>query len=930
VINSNATLTNQDNSIRGFGYINSGFYFVNNALVDADVGGRYLYLSGTISGTGTYTASNGGILGINGTVTGGVFNGPSSGGQVTGVNGTLAGSANVGLIGVAADCYLRLAGTITNSGTILVGGANNITNSGTILLDQSNARLGVDNGLAHATLAGGGVVRLAADDARIGAINNSNATLTNQNNTIRGFGYINSNFNFVNNATVNADVAGRALYLYGPTSGTGTYTASGGGVLGIVGVVTGGVFDGPSSGGLVTAYGGTLIDSANVGVFGVADDCYLRLAGTITNSGTILLDQNNARMGVDAGFANATLAGGGVVRLAADSARITAINNNNGTLINQDNTICGYGYINSDFNFINHGTVNADVGGRTLSVYTSNFVNTGTLAATNGGLLNGPGGYTQTSGVTLVANSSTIITGNGPSFGNLQIAGGRLEGSGTVGANVTIADTISPGNAVGSLAIGGDLTLTDLANLQIELGGLAQGTQYDFLSEAGTVPLTLAGTLDINFTNNFQLAIQPTDVFTILSSNATLLGAFSNMVGGRIATADYYGTLALSLVDNSVLLSDFVRAGVTPPSITSHPASQTIVSGATVTLSVTAVGAAPLTYQWYRGPTGTTTAPVGTDSASFTTPAITATTSYWVKVTNAANPTGVKSNTATLTVPPQPVATTGAATAITVTAATLVGTVNPNGYATIARFDYGLTTAYGSTASVTLSPTDGSTAQNVSANITGLQAGQTYHYRLSATNDGGTTPGADMMFVTAVPFTYTTSNGKITITGYTGSADVVTIPATINGLPVTGIRDFAFYNRSDLTSVMIPGSVTSIGDFAFYSCSSLTNITLSDGLISIGDFAFFACGRLTRITLPASVTGIGNYAFALCTSLTRVTLGSGLTSLGDGAFYYCTALTNVTIPSRFTYLGESAFEYCTSLTRASFTGNAPLLGWGVF
>ena len=38
-------------------------------------------------------------------------------------------------------------------------------------------------------------------------------------------------------------------------------------------------------------------------------------------------------------------------------------------------------------------------------------------------------------------------------------------------------------------------------------------------------------------------------------------------------------------------------------------------------------------------------------------------------------------------------------------------------------------------------------------------------------------------------FTYTTNNGTITITGYTGSGGAVTIPGTINGLPVTSIGD---------------------------------------------------------------------------------------------------------------------------------------------
>ena len=67
------------------------------------------------------------------------------------------------------------------------------------------------------------------------------------------------------------------------------------------------------------------------------------------------------------------------------------------------------------------------------------------------------------------------------------------------------------------------------------------------------------------------------------------------------------------------------------PTITTQPKSQTIKSGKTATMSVVATGTAPLTYQWYKGASGTTTSPIsGATSASYTTPALTATTSYWV------------------------------------------------------------------------------------------------------------------------------------------------------------------------------------------------------------------------------------------------------------------------------------------------------------
>jgi formylglycine-generating enzyme required for sulfatase activity len=72
-----------------------------------------------------------------------------------------------------------------------------------------------------------------------------------------------------------------------------------------------------------------------------------------------------------------------------------------------------------------------------------------------------------------------------------------------------------------------------------------------------------------------------------------------------------------------------------PPTITSQPTSQSIETGNIATLTVSATGSAPFTYQWYRGNVGATTAPVGTNSPTFTTPALTTTTKYWVKITNA-------------------------------------------------------------------------------------------------------------------------------------------------------------------------------------------------------------------------------------------------------------------------------------------------------
>ena len=82
----------------------------------------------------------------------------------------------------------------------------------------------------------------------------------------------------------------------------------------------------------------------------------------------------------------------------------------------------------------------------------------------------------------------------------------------------------------------------------------------------------------------------------------------------------------------------------------------------------------------------------------------------------------------------QPILTRGNVSGLGVGGVTLSGTVNPNGFATTAYFEYGLTTTYGSSASVTLSPSNGTTAQNVSTTLTGLTPGTLFYYRLTASN----------------------------------------------------------------------------------------------------------------------------------------------------------------------------------------------------
>jgi hypothetical protein len=87
----------------------------------------------------------------------------------------------------------------------------------------------------------------------------------------------------------------------------------------------------------------------------------------------------------------------------------------------------------------------------------------------------------------------------------------------------------------------------------------------------------------------------------------------------------------------------------TTPSIVTQPQNKSISLGSSTSLSVTASGTAPLSYQWFIGNSGDTSTPTGSNSSALNNLSPTTTTSYWVRITNSC-PGSVDSNTATVTV----------------------------------------------------------------------------------------------------------------------------------------------------------------------------------------------------------------------------------------------------------------------------------------
>jgi hypothetical protein len=96
-----------------------------------------------------------------------------------------------------------------------------------------------------------------------------------------------------------------------------------------------------------------------------------------------------------------------------------------------------------------------------------------------------------------------------------------------------------------------------------------------------------------------------------------------------------------------------------------------------------------------------------------------------------------------------PALETGAPTSVTSSSATLHGTVNPDrGEVVECHFDYGKTTSYGASIPCGSSIGAGDSPVPTSAALKALTGAGTYHFRIVATNGGGTSVGPDMVLTT--------------------------------------------------------------------------------------------------------------------------------------------------------------------------------------
>jgi hypothetical protein len=246
------------------------------------------------------------------------------------------------------------------------------------------------------------------------------------------------------------------------------------------------------------------------------------------------------------------------------------------------------------------------------------------------------------------------------------------------------------------------------------------------------------------------------------ATNVTL--SVSNVLSGLTPGTTYYYQLVGNNSDATVFGAQSSFTTVTTTTVTTLPASSITATNAILNGTVNPNGAATTAYFQYGltpsygsfSPTNILPATNVALSVSNLLSGLTPGTTYYYQLVgsnSAGTVFGAQSSFTTLTVP-IPTVTTLPANSTTPTSAILNGTVNPNGAATTAYFQYGLTTNYGSfTAATNLPGTN--TTLSVSNLISGLVPDTVYHFRLVASNAFSTVLGLDQSIGLISPRVFT-------------------------------------------------------------------------------------------------------------------------------------------------------------------------------
>ena len=143
----------------------------------------------------------------------------------------------------------------------------------------------------------------------------------------------------------------------------------------------------------------------------------------------------------------------------------------------------------------------------------------------------------------------------------------------------------------------------------------------------------------------------------------------------------------------------------------------------------------------------------------------------------------------------------------------------------------------------------------------------------------------------------------------------LTFASEIEGLPVTVIKNHAFYYEGGIESVDFSGSnITTIERYAFYVNGSLTSVDFRNSdVVELDEYCFSSCYNLADV-YGLDLIEVFEDSCLAGTAITSVTLGDNLHQLNQSPFYACNSLLSVTFSDLCDpYVSQGAFNWCESL-----------------
>ena len=385
-------------------------------------------------------------------------------------------------------------------------------------------------------------------------------TLTNASNSYSGYTYLTEGTLVVPNGdalgTGDLAFAGGTFAPSAPiASARGLYVVSGGGTIDVDsfystsgdlygnGTLTKTGAGVASFGGDQSSFTGHLAASEGVVILGDASTWGVNFPGTLSvaSGATVMLQDSSFAI-----LSGTTSLDGGLLS-AANGINLWTNGELNG-FGTVASTIIGHtgsqisatgplslGDIGSTDGFDMAGTL--DVGSNQVIILDADRAQLGSLTVLGGGTLSAANGFTITNGETLSATGDSLVQGVFTNNGVVDVSAGQtlvfnddVDGAGnyTGDGAVQFNQLFSPGNSPAEVAFGGGLMLPSTSVLEIELGGLLQGDDYDFLDVIGDV--TLNGLLDVSLLAPFVLGEY--QQFNILSVGGTLAGTFNGLAEG--------------------------------------------------------------------------------------------------------------------------------------------------------------------------------------------------------------------------------------------------------------------------------------------------------------------------------------------------------------------------------------------------------------